>query len=198
MGEYILKEVPTFGNTEAPTRYRAEMKYTGTETVDAMAERIADATTFDEGTVLGVVEALMSEMARQMAAGKHVKLGDLGTFYLTLDAPKVEAKRSLHAQNVSFGGVGFRASKAFLSRVKRTAITRARSSDDEDTRTYTETERLEMLLNYLEINTIITASAYSGLVNLKHTKACNELKSWSEAGLIERQGRAPHVTYSKK
>ncbi len=197
MAEYKMKAVPKFGNEEETQRYRAELVYNGTADTLQMAKHIASHTVFDVATVQGVVEELMREMAWRMSNGEHVRLGDLGNFSLSLKAPLVEKKSSLHAQQVSYGEVRFRYSKEFGRRVKG-KLERSRYGNDDERATSTVEERKALLLTHFEEKNTITVREYGSLSGLKHTMAAMELKAWAEEGLLKREGSGSHVFYTLK
>lgn len=64
----------------APGKYYLCPVSSGSLDIDALAELISDGSTLREADVYAVLVALLKVMTQQLAQGKRIKLGHLGTF----------------------------------------------------------------------------------------------------------------------
>ena len=69
---------------EKPDLYYALAKSSGEIDIDEMAERIQRSSTVNWADVVCVLRALQTEMIESFKKGEIVRLGDIGSFYVTL------------------------------------------------------------------------------------------------------------------
>ncbi len=197
MADYILKRVPPLSEQDGTPRYYAALAHMGTRDLMDLAKHISDHTLYDVATITAVMEEVFANMGHWLAEGYYVKLGDLGTFSLSLDAPIVENPSALHAQKVSFGEVKFRPDKRFSRRLKGKLQRARHGGTPAEGVTTTLEERLALLAEYLEENTLITCPQYGRLTGLRPTQAREELRNWASEGILARKGAVPHIYYTK-
>lgn len=173
----------------------------GTKTLKDIAKDASMYTGMNASAVQGVLTFLEEVLAKYLADGYHVKLGDIGTFSATLTSRKVESKEEIRSQSIHFDNVNFRATKELKRAIKeqmkleRVSPNRAfKTSSDQ----YTEDKRFELLVEHLKQKGFITRSGYSELTGLLKTKASIELKKWYLEGKIAKEGKAPHIVYKQK
>lgn len=165
---------------------------------------IQDATTnsgLSGAMVQGVITFLETAMAKYLAEGYRVSLGNIGTFSATLTSRKVLTKSEIHAQSIHFNDVRFMANKELLIGVRRRMrlerVEKERAFKTSSSQ-YTAKERFKLLTDYLKANKYITRRSYSTLTGLLKTKAATELQKWFQEGKIGREGSVPHIVYKLK
>lgn len=173
----------------------------GTKTMKDILKDAATGSGLNPAVVQGVVTMLESKLAQYLADGYHVKLGNIGTFSVTLSSRQVKTKEEIRAQSIHFDNVRFKASKELKKEIglqmkleRVSAYKRFKTSSDE----HTQEERFQLLTDYLDKHGFITRSGYSELTGLLKTKASTELKKWYQEKKIDKDGRVPHIVYKKR
>ena len=196
----LKKSVRPKGKEDDPVLYPKVVAY-GTKTLKDIMRHAQMYTGLNASTVQGVVTLLEDVMAKYLAEGYNVKLGNIGTFSATLTSRQVKTKEEIRAKSIRFDDIRFKAAKELKKEVnlqmklERASPYRAfKTSSDE----YTAEERFLLLGEYLDKNGYITRSDYSELTGLLKTKAASELRQWYLEGKIGKDGRAPHIVYKKK
>ena len=194
--KYDFKTAPDVqGKEEQPTLY-PQIVVSGTKELKDLAKELSRRSAVKEGTIMGLFWDLEAVMAEYLADGYNVKLGELGTFSLSLTCRKVSDKKEIRAASVHFDNVKFKPSRRFRKEVrKREKLERAEYGFRTSSTLYSEEERLTLLTAYLKEHSVITCQEYCTLTGLLKTKAANELRRWSSEKKIARDGRAPHVIY---
>lgn len=197
--KYDFKTAPDVqGKEEQPILY-PQVVVSGTKHLKDLAKEIARRSAIKEGTIMGLFWDLETVIADYLADGYNVKLGELGTFSLTLTCRKVTDKKEIRATSVHFDSVKFKPSHRFRKEIyKREKLERAEYGFVASSTRYSEEERFALLTAYLKEHAVITCKEYCELTGLLKTKAGNELRRWSSEKKIEREGRAPHVMYRAK
>lgn len=198
--QYDLKKgVSPKGKEDTPVLYPKLVPY-GTKTLKDITKDASMYTGMNASTIQGALTFLEEILAKYLADGYNVKLGDIGTFSATLTSRKVTAKEEIRAKSIHFDDVNFRASKELKKAVRqqmkleRVPPYRAfKTSSDE----YTEDERFQSLMTHLDKHGYITRTEYSELTGLLKTKAAGELRKWYLEGKIDKDGRVPHIVYKK-
>ncbi|MCR2007427.1 HU family DNA-binding protein [Bacteroides acidifaciens] len=96
------------GDETAQKKYYAKAQADGVVTMDEMADDIAYATSLTDGDVLNVVRALIRQMKKHLAAGKIVKMEQLGTFQVQVSSVGAEEKKDFSSANITGVSVQFR------------------------------------------------------------------------------------------
>ena len=175
---------------------------------EELARMVARGSTFGEGEIMGLIQAVGHCMAQLMADGCSVRLDGMGTFTpsLTLREDKERERpdgtgQKRNARSVRVGGVNFRTEKAWVAEVNQYCELERGTEQRRISRSrYTPEERLQLALHYLEQHPTLDISAYAALTGLGRNKACDELRRWAvlpESG-IGVQGRGSHRLYVRK
>lgn len=98
------------GDEMAVEKFYAQAQSKGTCDIEELSEKIAQATTMTRGDVKGVLAALEDEIIDRLLNGEIVKLGDLGTFRVSLQSTGAETIDKFTAANIKKANIVFRAS----------------------------------------------------------------------------------------
>ena len=128
-----------------------------------------------------------------------MQIGNIGTASVSLKAnTEVYDPSDIHAQSIQFGKIRLTASKKFAKQCYGNVLRApAGQKIQRNPKAYSEEERQNLLLSYLEDHVYITLKAYSELAGLPKTTAWRDLNKWVKAHLIGIEGRAPHRVYVK-
>ena len=96
-------------------------------TIDSkrLFREIAEASSFTEGDLAGIMVAFQEKVSYYLSEGYHVKLGEIGYFSSSLKARPVMDKKEIRSVSISFDNVNFRATPWFRRRSSGT-VTRAK------------------------------------------------------------------------
>lgn len=185
------------GETDEPVFY-PKLISNGTVTFRQLAEDIANASSFKESTVIGVMEEIEKWTTFHLSHGFRVQIGTMGSASLTLKAKRdVNAPDEIHAQSILFDKVKFNVSKKF-SKMCSGPLVRAEKSRKfrQSSQKHSEEERFGMLSEYLQTHSFITRNEYAELTGLQKTSSWRDLDKWVKEGKIKTKGRAPHRVYT--
>lgn len=166
----------------------------GTVSTEKLLEDISHASTFTVGDLEGVLASLTSRILSYLSDGYHVELGKIGYFSASLKARPVEEKNEIRSPSIEFDNVNFRASAWFRRHLKG-PVQRVSNSGIHYSTEMDENEYKKRLLQYLDKNAFITRTAYSDLTGRLKNKALQDLKAFTEQGIIERKGRGSHLVF---
>ena len=154
-------------------------------TIDSkrLFREIAEASSFTEGDLAGIMVAFQEKVSYYLSEGYHVKLGEIGYFSSSLRARPVMDKKEIRSVSISFDNVNFRA-------------TRAKFGFQESSNLPEETRR-SRLEAFLAKNHFITRREYSQITGLLKGKALRELNLLVENGVLNTRGYGNRVVYLK-
>ena len=203
MAKYIKKEMADMRQTGVKqVCYR--LKSNGIVGLEELVRDCARNTTFAQGEIKGMVMTLLDGVVRNMARGYSVHIDGLGTLTprigLRQDAePEVldgeGPKRN--AQSLHVTGVSFRPDRQLVSqldnmcKLEKGQVSRIRQSQ------YTEEQRLDKAIRFLQEHTVMRLSDYYRMVGLSRTTASLELRKWAAnpASGITSEGRYSAKVY---
>lgn len=130
-------------------------------TIDSkrLFREIAEASSFTEGDLAGIMVAFQEKVSYYLSEGYHVKLGEIGYFSSSLKARPVMDKKEIRSVSISFDNVNFRATPWFRRRSSGT-VTRAKFGFQESSNLPEETRR-SRLEAFLAKNHFITRRVQS-------------------------------------
>lgn len=118
---------------DKPDLYYALAKSNGEVDIDEIAERIQRSSTVNWADVLCVLRALLTEMIESFKKGEMVRLGDMGTFYVTLRSSGVLTMKEVK-ENVILGArVRFRPGKEIKKAMKALAYSKFKTEEEKNT-----------------------------------------------------------------
>ena len=149
-------------------------------TIDSkrLFREIAEASSFTEGDLAGIMVAFQEKVSYYLSEGYHVKLGEIGYFSSSLKARPVMDKKEI--RSVSISGT----------------VTRAKFGFQESSNLPEETRR-SRLEAFLAKNHFITRREYSQITGLLKGKALRELNLLVENGVLNTRGYGNRVVYLK-
>lgn len=103
---------------DKPDLYYAIAKASGEIEIDELAERIQRASTVNWADVLCVLRALQTEMIDSFKKGETVRLGDLGSFYVTLRSGGVLLQEDVKGHLIVGARIRFRPGQELLKAMK--------------------------------------------------------------------------------
>jgi len=110
----------------APSKYYALGVNGGEVGVRELADRITEASTLTTIDTLAVLEALLKVIPRELASGKIVRLGDFGTFRLTLKSEGSDQPENFNNTLIKGTKLHFRPGKLFKSVLKNIEFAKAK------------------------------------------------------------------------
>lgn len=186
MAKFRMEEMNDLNRTGRKRLY-PRMEITGQVDLNKLAREISNDTTFTQGEVVGVVEALMKKIAQCIADGKSVKIEGIGMFTASLKLREGRQPEfadgqgnKRNAQSVVVGSVNFRPAKELLTEANRffNPVRSTRKSRRSSSK-YTSEQRLALALKFLEGQPFITVADYCRLTGLLHSTAAIELRKWA-------------------
>ncbi|BDD11343.1 DNA-binding protein [Fulvitalea axinellae] len=117
---------------DAPPKYYAQIVQKERVKIKEMAADIADISTVSEVDIAAVLSALVKMVPKYLAKGRPVKLGDLGTFSLSLKAEGVDTEDKVTAHTISGNKVNFRAGQEVRNQLKLATYAKAKSEKEEE------------------------------------------------------------------
>jgi len=196
---YDFLPVPSANSEEKPPRLYPKIVSKGTVTFEKLTEKIANHSGLSKGTILAVMDEIEYWTAYLLSDGYRVQIGNIGTASVSLKAnTEVYDPSDIHAQSIQFGKIRLTASKKFAKQCYGNVLRApAGQKIQRNPKAYSEEERLNLLLSYLENHVYITLKTYGELTGLPKTTAWRDLNKWVKADVIDIEGRAPHRVYVK-
>ncbi len=108
----------------AAPKYYASAISSGRVDLDTISKRIANSSTMSRGDISGVILTLVDEVLFQLAEGKIVELGKLGTLRLTVNSEGVETAEKVNAAQVKKVNIRFKPGSDLTGMVKNLKMTR--------------------------------------------------------------------------
>jgi len=88
-------------NAEAPKKFYPSIESSGRKTLRQMAERISQISTISTADTMAVLEALLTTIPDELAAGNIVELGDFGNFWLRSDSEGADTAEAVRASQIN-------------------------------------------------------------------------------------------------
>lgn len=101
------------GDQTAPPKYYAQAVSSGKTTLRQMAKIISDISTVSSIDTMAALEAFLHTIPQEMADGRIVKLGDFGSFSVTISSEGVENEADFTVSKIKKYSVRFRPGKLF-------------------------------------------------------------------------------------
>lgn len=111
--EYSLVQRGLPGDPKSPKKWYASVRARGTTTERNMVDKISRGTSLSPGDVKNAIESLLQEIPRELADGQIVKLGDLGSFRVTLQSEGTDKEEEYAAAQIRKVKVNFTPSPIF-------------------------------------------------------------------------------------
>ena len=108
---YSLTQRVNPKDVTAPRKFYAIAKSSGEETVRQLATEISKRTLLGSPEVFAALEAFIDLIPERLAEGKIVRLGDFGSFSITLSSEGVEKAEEFTASLLKGNNLNFRPGK---------------------------------------------------------------------------------------
>jgi len=115
--KYVVVKQHNIHQPDVP-RYIAQAKSRGERDINAIAEDISDATSLNHADVVAMTEALLQTLSKDLAAGHIVKLGDFGSFSLSLSVTPQPDQKSVTPNSIRGCNIKFRPGKRLLKQLE--------------------------------------------------------------------------------
>lgn len=117
---YVLMQRVNPKDVTAVRKFYAVSKSTGEETVRQLANEISKRTNLSSSEVFATIEAFIDLIPERLAEGKIVRVGDFGSFSISLSSEGVEKVEDFDASKIKGNSMNFRPGK-LLQKVLDTA-----------------------------------------------------------------------------
>jgi len=105
------------GNQTAPAKYYAQVVSSGDMTLRQVAQQIALISTVSTADTLAVLENFLQVVPTALAEGKIVRLGDFGSYSLTVKSDGALTDSELSVNQIKKTTVKFRPGKIFMKTI---------------------------------------------------------------------------------
>ena len=120
---------------EKPDLYYALAKTSGEIDVDEIAERVQRSSTVNWADVVCVLRALQTEMIESFKKGEVVRLGDLGSFYVTLRSSGASVPKDVKEGLIKGARVRFRPGKEIKDALKTLSFSKFKTEEEKNSGT---------------------------------------------------------------
>ena len=111
--KYNVVERGNPSNPAAPKKFYASIESSGRKTLRQIAGRISEISTISSADTMAVLEALLTTIPQELAAGNIVELGDFGNFWLRVDTEGANTAAEVRASSIKGVLPRFNAGKEF-------------------------------------------------------------------------------------
>lgn len=108
---YSLTQRVNLKDANAPRKFYAIAKSSGEETTRQLASEISKRTSLSSVDVLAVIEAFIDLIPERVADGKIVRLGEFGSFSVTISSEGVEKAEEFTSALIRGNSLNFRPGK---------------------------------------------------------------------------------------
>jgi predicted histone-like DNA-binding protein len=98
--KYNVVERGNPANREAPKKFYPSIASTGRKTLRQLAGRITEISTVSSTDTMAVIEAILTVIPQELAAGNIVELGDFGNFWLKATSEGSDTADAVRAGNI--------------------------------------------------------------------------------------------------
>ena len=116
--KYGLMERIKPGDPSAPRKHYAIAQSSGDVKLRQLSKRIAEISTVSGIDTLAVLESLLSVIPEYLLDGKIVRLGDFGSFRLTLSSEGTETAETFSKDKIKSVNLNFRPGKQIRNALK--------------------------------------------------------------------------------
>ncbi len=110
---YSLTQRVNLKDENGPRKFYAIAKSSGEESTRQLATEISKRSGLSSSEVFAVIEAFIDLVPERIAEGKIVRLGDFGSFNITLSSEGVEKAEDFNSSLIKGNKLNFRPGKLF-------------------------------------------------------------------------------------
>jgi predicted histone-like DNA-binding protein len=116
--KYIVVAHKNPSDPDAPPKYYPRLKTTGQITERELLDEIDWSSTLNQADMKAALEALLHVIPRHLKEGRIVRLGELGSFYLTVQAEGTPDIAEASEKQIIRNRIQFRPGKMILDMLK--------------------------------------------------------------------------------
>lgn len=191
--KYDLYENPDPKRSGEKQPLHARFVPTGRLTADELCEYVARGNTFQPGEVKALLTCLTDTIATELAAGKIIELGDIGTLSLTLNCRPIMEKDEIRSASVRIKNMTLRTSKEMKR--KLASIHLERNPHGWQSKNVDEDIITQRLTEYFATHPFMRSSDYCRLRECKRGKGLIELNKLVSEGKLIRDGKKSTIVY---
>ncbi len=109
--KYIIVPYKIPSRPNDPVSYYPRLKASGEVDQRDIANRIADISTVSQADMMGAIEGMLQTIPRFLAEGNIVRLGEFGSFHLSVQAEGSPAPEMVNASRIKRSRLRFRPGK---------------------------------------------------------------------------------------
>jgi predicted histone-like DNA-binding protein len=98
--KYTVVERGNPSDASAPKKFYPSISSSGRKSMRQLSGRIAEISTVSSTDTMAVIEAFLSVIPQELAAGNIVELGDFGSFWLKTTAEGAETAEAVRASQI--------------------------------------------------------------------------------------------------
>ena len=99
--KYNVVERGNPSNPAAPKKFYPSITSSGRKSLRQLADRIAQISTVSSADTMAVLEALLTIIPEELAAGNIVELGDFGNFWLKSNSEGVDSAEAVRSGQIN-------------------------------------------------------------------------------------------------
>ena len=116
--KYEIIQRPNPRDPNAPKKFYAIVQNEGEVTIRDLAEQIARISTVSTIDTMAVLESLLQVLPDHLLNSRIVRLGDFGSFYITLSSDGVDSEGDFTSSHIKKVRVNFRPGKLIKNKMK--------------------------------------------------------------------------------
>lgn len=168
---------------ETEKKYHARVVSTQSIDLDEVIDRICRRCTLSKGDIKAVISELSTEIKGGLLNGKQINISEIGTFSLSLQAPKDADPKKTHAQSIAVKRIEFRADQKLQKDIKNEAVFE-RTTNKVHSAHLSIYEIDSLLIDYFEEHSFITRKGFENLCHLTRSTATRHLKRLVSEGRL--------------
>lgn len=116
--KYSVIQRPKPGDPSAPRKFYAIVQNDGEVSLRELADQIASISTVSPIDTMAVLESLIQVIPNYMLNGQIVRLGELGSFFVTLSSEGADTEEAFTTSMIKRAKVNFRPGKLIKNKMK--------------------------------------------------------------------------------
>ena len=116
--KYIIVPHKIPSKPDQPVTYYPRLKSSGEVSLREIAEDIAAGSTVSTADTMATIEGLLQKIPQYLAEGRIVRLGELGSFHLSIQAEGSDSPEKVNASKIKRNKLHFRAGKIVKQMLK--------------------------------------------------------------------------------
>ena len=106
--KYVIVEKHNPLDMQAPKKFYAVARSTGEITLKQLSKDISARSTVNSSDTLAVLDALVQQLVKELEEGRIVRLGDFGSFQISISSEGAESADKFNSSLIKKGKILFR------------------------------------------------------------------------------------------